>query len=125
MTKTTNYQLNQWAKSDRIMMDDFNSDNKKIDAALAALKVSVGTYTGTGDTNTQQITLGFQPRIVLILPNRSGLADNMAALLFPDKPQINNAQTNNIGTITPTGFEVTEALNRPADIVTYHYIVIR
>ena len=21
---TTNYQLNQWAKSDRIMMDDFN-----------------------------------------------------------------------------------------------------
>ena len=34
MTKTTNYQLNQWAKSDRIMMDDFNADNAKIDAAL-------------------------------------------------------------------------------------------
>jgi len=27
MTKTTNYQLNQWAKSDRVMMDDFNADN--------------------------------------------------------------------------------------------------
>ena len=25
MTKTTNYQLNQWAKSDRVMMDDFNA----------------------------------------------------------------------------------------------------
>ena len=36
MTKTTNYQLNQWAKSDRIMMDDFNADNAKIDAALKA-----------------------------------------------------------------------------------------
>ena len=35
MTKTTNYQLNQWAKSDRIRMDDFNADNAKIDAALA------------------------------------------------------------------------------------------
>ena len=34
MTKTTNYQLNQWAKSDRVMMDDFNADNAKIDAAL-------------------------------------------------------------------------------------------
>ena len=36
MTKTTNYQLNQWAKSDRIRMDDFNADNTKIDAALKA-----------------------------------------------------------------------------------------
>ena len=36
MTKTTNYQLNQWAKSDRVMMDDFNADNQKIDAALKA-----------------------------------------------------------------------------------------
>ena len=34
MTKTTNYQLNQWAKPDRVMMDDFNADNAKIDAAL-------------------------------------------------------------------------------------------
>ena len=36
MTKTTNYQLNQWAKSDRVMMDDFNADNAKLDAALKA-----------------------------------------------------------------------------------------
>ena len=40
MTYTTNYQLNQWAKSDRIMMTDFNADNQKLDAALK---------TGTGD----------------------------------------------------------------------------
>ena len=33
---TTNYQLNQWEKTDRIMMDDFNSDNEKIDTALAS-----------------------------------------------------------------------------------------
>ncbi len=43
MTKTTNYQLNQWAKSDRIMMDDFNADNQKIDAALKA-NADAATY---------------------------------------------------------------------------------
>ena len=36
MTKTTNYQLNQWAKYDRVMMDDFNADNATLDAALKA-----------------------------------------------------------------------------------------
>ena len=34
MNHTENYQLNQWAKSDRVLMEDFNSDNRKIDAAL-------------------------------------------------------------------------------------------
>ena len=34
MKKTTNYQLNQWAKTDRIMMDDFNADNAKLETAL-------------------------------------------------------------------------------------------
>ena len=49
MTKTTNYQLNQWAKSDRVLMDDFNSDNQKIDAALGEkCSVVFGTYTGDG-----------------------------------------------------------------------------
>ena len=32
---TSNYQLNQWEKSDKVLMEDFNADNAKIDAALA------------------------------------------------------------------------------------------
>ena len=36
MTKTTNYQLNQWAKSDRIQMEDFNDMTATLDAALKA-----------------------------------------------------------------------------------------
>ena len=36
MTKTTNYQLCQWESTDRILMEDFNGDNAKIDAALKA-----------------------------------------------------------------------------------------
>lgn len=36
MNKTDNYQLSQWEKTDRIMMEDFNRDNANIEAALAA-----------------------------------------------------------------------------------------
>ena len=70
MTKTTNYQLNQWAKSDRIMMDDFNADNQKIDAALKANadampRILHGSYTGDG-ADTRTISLPFTPKAVLI-----------------------------------------------------------
>ena len=37
MNYTKNYQLNQWEASDRVLREDFNSDNAKIDAALGAL----------------------------------------------------------------------------------------
>ena len=80
MTKTTNYQLNQWTKSDRIMMDDFNADNQKIDAALAALggaiaaapKIAVGSYTGSGScgaSSPRTLTFAFQPKLVIVVEN--------------------------------------------------------
>ena len=34
MNQTSNYQLNQWEKNDRIMMEDFNHDNAQLEAAL-------------------------------------------------------------------------------------------
>jgi len=34
LERTEQYQLSRWQKSDRILMDDFNADNAKIDAAL-------------------------------------------------------------------------------------------
>ena len=36
MTQTTNYGLTQWEAADRILMENFNTDNAKVDAALAA-----------------------------------------------------------------------------------------
>ena len=36
MNKTANFQLTQWEKTDRILMEDFNRDNAAIDAALKA-----------------------------------------------------------------------------------------
>lgn len=43
MNQTEHYGLSQWALADRVEMKDFNADNAKLDAALAAL---AGTQTG-------------------------------------------------------------------------------
>ena len=37
MAETGNYQLNQWESTDRIMREDFNADNAKVDQALGIL----------------------------------------------------------------------------------------
>jgi len=86
MTKTTNYQLNQWAKSDRIRMDDFNADNAKIDAAIKAVaeggvKLAVGSYVGTGSygaSNPNTLTFASQPKLVIIFGAYTIIAPNPA-----------------------------------------------
>ena len=60
MRETSNYKLSQWDKTDRIQMEDFNSDNTKVDAALAALS-------GRVDAKAEQAALtalsgGWTPR---------------------------------------------------------------
>ena len=34
MNRTTNYKLCQWERSDKVLMEDFNEDNAKLDAAI-------------------------------------------------------------------------------------------
>ena len=97
MTKTTNYQLNQWEKSDRVMMDDFNADNQKIDAALKAnadaitaaaaaqtnCTVVCGTYTGTGDyTADSKNTLTFAGKPMLVIVYAVGGSNKMLGLVL-------------------------------------------
>jgi len=43
--KTEHYQLNQWVKSDQVLMDDFNADNRKIDGALKAQAEAIAAET--------------------------------------------------------------------------------
>lgn len=86
MNKTTNFQLTQWEKTDRIMMEDFNRDNAAIDAALksnadkaAALQtalagagncsIEIKSYTGNGNygqNNPSRITFSKKPKFVLL-----------------------------------------------------------
>ena len=84
--QTPNYRLSRWAGTDRILMEEFNSDNEKIDTALkssadgvAALqtalascgncKIVYGTYTGNGkygSANPNKLTFDGNPLFVII-----------------------------------------------------------
>lgn len=84
MNKTANFQLTQWEKTDRIMMEDFNRDNAAIDTALksnadkaAALQTTLagagnceivyGSYTGNGQYGSgQPNTLNFAHKPVFV-----------------------------------------------------------
>ena len=88
MTKTANYQLNQWGENDYVKRADFNADNQKIDAAIKAnadaaanigsqlntklsgmAKIAAGSYTGTGTYGTNgksTLTFSFTPHIVIL-----------------------------------------------------------
>ena len=86
MENTSNYGLKRWDPEDRILMEEFNSDNEKIDTALkssadgvAALqtalascgncKIVYGTYTGTGkagSANPNKLTFSGKPVLVIV-----------------------------------------------------------
>ena len=81
MTKTTNYQLPKWEKTDRIQMKDFNDMTATLGAALkanadaiAAVGYVTGTYTGTG-SYPRTVSLGFQPKAVVVTTN-TGCTNN-------------------------------------------------
>ena len=44
MKQTPQYQLCQWEKMDRILMEDFNRDNAKVEAALAKQDAALEKY---------------------------------------------------------------------------------
>lgn len=62
MNKTANFQLTQWEKTDRIMMEDFNRDNAAIDAALKANADGVAAETAAREAADTALasTSGFQ-----------------------------------------------------------------
>ncbi len=103
MKHTSSYDLNQWEQTDRVLMEDFNADNIKIDAALhtqaeaiaaeaaareAAMAacgncaVVCGSYTGTGGyglSSPQSLTFFHKPALVVIRDNNdTGLMGQLA-----------------------------------------------
>lgn len=72
MNQTSNFGLNQWEKTDRIQMEDFNADNAKIDAALALTgncSIETGSYVGDGTygaNHPNTLTFSFVPKVVFI-----------------------------------------------------------
>ena len=88
MTKTTNYQLPEWEKTDRIQMKDFNDMTATLDAALKAnadaaaaasaavalcgnCKIYCTSYTGNYDVQSTTMTFPHKPIAVMVC-GRSG-----------------------------------------------------
>ena len=87
MTKTTNYQLPKWEKTDRVQMKDFNDMTDTLDAALKAnadtaaaasaavalcgnCKIETSTYTGNGkygSANPVTLTFPQKPALIFVL----------------------------------------------------------
>lgn len=68
MKQTEMYHLSQWEPGDRILREDFNSDNGKIEAAMRGFGncgIVYGSYTGTGESS-HTLTFSGRPLLVLI-----------------------------------------------------------
>ena len=76
--KTANLELNQWVGTDPVLMADFNADNAKIDAAVAALqngalRSAFGSYTGDG-TGQKTLSFDFPPKLLIVTHDTSNYA---------------------------------------------------
>ena len=72
--KTENYKLNQWVKTDPVLMDDFNEDNRKIDAAMMGImdampRIQTGSYVGDdeyGSGSPNVLSFDFEPKLLCV-----------------------------------------------------------
>ena len=123
MEHTSNYELSKWAESDRIMMEDFNMDHDKIDAALSAiqaagLKVVTGSFACDGKTGTRTYSIGARPKLVLIRTDYIDYGyDHQKGLLITDNLYISFYRTggaylrdpDDACAITDDGFSITHS----------------
>lgn len=133
MNYTKNYQLNQWEETDRVLREDFNTDNQKIDDTLGRKCEAVfGSF--VGDNSPQRkIELGFTPQAVLLLGQYPTVVRNESVyggLALPGKPALVNRDGGvDALTITDGGFlvyyEYNNAGSRATNNGTKFYIAFR
>ena len=136
MTKTQHYQLNQWDAGDRVLREDFNEDNRQIDAALGTIPlIRIGTYQGTG-TVPIEVDVGFKPKIVLIFNTGRSISTSYSGVFTEALPieyyDSDQYEFKPMTFMTATGFKAIEKsfngerkepmINRPNS--TYFYIAI-
>lgn len=86
MKQTAQFGLNQWERTDRVLMEDFNNDNKKIDAALAkTCQPYIINYHGDG-SSSRTATFPGKPLFVMVIGGGTMMIAvrglNQAHLLF-------------------------------------------
>ena len=143
INQTPNYQLNQWDKSDRIMMEDFNTDNAKIEAALSETMAlaqkapfAVGKLESYDGSKAITVDLGRQPQMVIvgnkngftnIITGQSSFAYPGHAVAMPGMPGLKSsystAGTNTtILEVTETGFTLKAGFS--SDMKPYYYLAL-
>ena len=135
MTKTTNYQLPKWEKTDRIQMKDFNDMTAALDAALKANadampRIIHGSYTGDG-VSSRTINLTFTPMAVWV-SRSAGLYPSDGGAFFTQDYSITFQDWAVLGRITDNGFQVGSVTYSGSKLspdlnaasCTYHYLAI-
>lgn len=124
MSKTSNYQLTLWDREDEERLGEINENFGKLDTVLGGLIVT-GTYTGS--SKSLSITLGFQPRAVLVMLHDgvcSASSYTRGGLALPGHPVVNEG--TECVKVTDTGFYVVNtgySLMCLADRI-YHYVAV-
>lgn len=118
-SQTTNYGLNHWAAEDKVLREEFNGDNLKIDEALCRIpQIVSGTYKGTENVSAlTKINLGFRPSLVIITQVNSWQSTS-SIMLSPDNPLMYNTKV--LAEITDSGFSVGSAYYDGISFITPH-----
>jgi len=130
---TKNYKLCQWEPGDKVLRTDFNEDNAKLETALTRIETTAdradaasqaaynlsypgfvtGHYSGQAENDSiawKTITLGFQPRAVLIWPDNHGLINSISGRMYVYGGLILRGGSQNVAAtafyITENGFTV-------------------
>ncbi len=94
MTKTEHYDLPQWEKTDRVLMEDFNAAFLQLERRIP--RIATGTYVGTGTygaSKANTLTFSFSPVLVIIKSNDPG-TDILFAVHSCTKGNSNTSSTN-------------------------------
>ena len=106
--KTPKLGLNQWEPGDSVLREDFNGDNGKLDAAVAAapgLAHTYGQYHGNGTVGTPiSVNVGFHPSIVIVYWDEGAVFYHSAMFFKGDGINIEGKYP--LAITTDTGFTV-------------------
>ena len=98
MKKTEKLGLNQWERTDPILMSAFNENFSKLeDTATGAAKIAAGVYTGNGKSGKSApntLTFEFEPKFLLILNQYGQIYEAVAVLRTMDKATVYTSFTS-------------------------------
>ena len=149
---TQHFALNRWDLNDQIIMDDFNDDNAKIDAALhdnaaalSALRTTLsthgtitrfayGSYVGTGESgqnHPNSLTFDFYPMFIIIMSRAAQGRDQSPCFMMRGETVGNSTETaasiNLSWTDSGVSWYDVDSFSEPenqnnTEGVTYHYL---